>query len=151
MKTPRLLTPELENNILSAIRAGSYPEVAAAAFGVPKRLFRRWLRRGIGTSHESLACKVAQAQGTARVNAEIRVHEKDPRLWLRAGPGRETKDAIGWTTFVRPQARDGEAGNFFEAPAMLHLLSILREALEPYPEALQALARALELKGKQPL
>jgi hypothetical protein len=150
MKTSIERTPQLEEHILAAIRAGSFPEVAAAAFGVPKRLFRKWLRRGHHDNQESLAHRVAQARATARLNAEVRTHEKDPKLWLRAGPGRETIDAAGWTSFARPQARAARETNIFETPAILRLLSVLRAALSPYPEALDAVTSALE-KEKQPL
>jgi hypothetical protein len=143
-------TPQLEESILAAIRAGSFPEVAAAAFGVPKRLFRKWKQQGNVHDPESFAHKVAKARATARLDAEIRTHEKDPRLWLRAGPGRETKDAAGWTAFVRSQARAGAEINIFETPVILRLLTVLREALAPFPEALDAVTQALD-KVKQPL
>jgi hypothetical protein len=150
MKTTIERTPQLEENILAAIRAGSFPDVAAAAFGVPRGLFRKWLRRGHRDNQESLAHRVAQAQATARLNAEVRTHEKDPKLWLRAGPGRETQDAAGWTSFARPQARAAQEVNIFETPAILRLLSVLRAALAPYPDALETVTRVLEEK-KQPL
>ncbi len=71
-------TPQLEESILAAIRAGSFPEVAAAAFGVPKRLFRKWKQQGNRHDPESFAHRVAQAQATARVDAEIAHARKGP-------------------------------------------------------------------------
>src|SRR5262249_25748658 len=100
MSTPCQLTPELESQILAGIRAGGFPHVAAAAFGVPRRVFRRWLswgKRRRSAKYESFAHQVAQAHATARLNAEINTHKKDPRLWLRAGPGKEKPGAVGWT------------------------------------------------------
>lgn len=147
--SPRL-TPELENNILAAIRAGGFADVAAAAFGVSRPLLRKWLRwgnQGKSALYRAFARKVAQAQATARLNAEVRAHEKDPRLWLRAGPGRETADSEGWTTFVRPQARRRQNVDPFAAPAFLAFLAALRAALAPFPEALKAVVAVMEANG----
>jgi hypothetical protein len=151
MSTLCWLTPELEDQILAAIRAGGFPHVAAAAFGVPPRVFERWLRWGSkrkSSVYKSFAQKVSQAHATARLNAEINTHQKDPRLWLRAGPGKETPSALGWTTFVRPQGRAAKDIDLFAEPVFLRFLANLRAVLAPYPEALQALAKALELKGR---
>ena len=144
------LNSELENNILAAIRAGGFADVAAAAFGVPRPLFRKWLRwgsKGKGAVYESFAQKVAQAQATARLAAEMQAHHKDPRMWLRAGPGRETASSEGWTTFVRPQARKAQTINLFATPMFLDFLATLRAVLAPYPEALQAVVGAIEATG----
>ena len=87
--SPRL-TPELESNILAAIRAGGFADVAAAAFGVSRPLFRKWLRwgnQGKNGAYQAFAHKVAQAQATARLSAEMQAHQKDPRMWLRARSG----------------------------------------------------------------
>src|SRR5579862_2968236 len=111
MNSSVVRTPQLEDSILAAIRAGSFPDVAAAAFGVPKRLFHKWRRQGSSADPESFKHKVARAIATARLDAEIRTHEKDPKLWLRAGPGRETRDAAGWSAFVRAQAKSAQEVN----------------------------------------
>ena len=80
MSTAAELNSELENNILAAIRAGGFADVAAAAFGVPRPLFRKWLRwgsKGKGAIYEAFAQKVAQAQATARLAAEMQKLMKD--------------------------------------------------------------------------
>jgi hypothetical protein len=144
--SPRL-TPELENNILAAIRAGGFADVAAAAFGVSRPLFHKWLRWGKHAKngmYQAFAHKVAQAQATARLSAEMQAHQKDPRMWLRAGPGRETTDSQGWTTFVRPQARQRPNVDPFTAPAFVAFLATLRATLTPYPEALEAVVAAID-------
>ena len=155
MSAAMQLTPELEHNILAAIRAGGFADVAAAAFGVPQRLFHKWLRwgsKGKNAIYASFADKVAQAQATARLAAEMQAHQKDPRMWQRAGPGRETAAREGWTTFVRPQTRKNQDVNLFETPAFIDFLAALRTALAPYPEALQAVVRAIDaLPRKTPL
>src|SRR5437016_2769790 len=116
MKTPSKLTPATEDSILAGIRSGGFPHVAAAAFGIPHSVFKKWLRRAAkakNSEYAMFARKVEQAQATARLNAEIQTHHKDPRLWLRSGPGRETPTAAGWTTFVRSQLRIKKNSNLF--------------------------------------
>lgn len=150
MTTKIELTPELERSILAAIRAGGFPHVAAAAFGVPSRLFKKWLRRGVrhkNSVYASFARNVCQAQATARLAAEMKTHDKDPRLWLRSGPGRETPEAVGWTTFVRPRVRPLRRLNLFASPDFLQLLASLRAALATHPEALEAVNRVLATTG----
>jgi transposase len=43
---PATLTPEKQEKIFTAIRAGNYRDVAARWAGVPLRTFRRWCQRG---------------------------------------------------------------------------------------------------------
>ena len=144
--TPRL-NPDLEKSILAAIRAGGFADVAAAAFGVAPAVFRKWLRWGRlrkNVKYASFARKVAQAEATARLNAEMKALEKDPRIWLRAGPGRETAERQGWTTFARPQTRARQEIDPFAAPAFLMFLARLRAALAPFPDALAAAVAVLD-------
>jgi hypothetical protein len=150
MSTPCRLTPELEERILAAIRAGGFPHVAAAAFGVPPRLFRKWLRRGRkrkSPAYEAFANNVTQAHATARLNAEMLTHQKDPKLWLRAGAGKETPGAPGWTTFARPQARRAGGDNPLSSPAVLRLLAAVKAALTSFPDALQAVVEVMASEG----
>lgn len=43
---PTILTPELQDKILEAVRAGAYVETAVKAAGVSKQTFYNWLKRG---------------------------------------------------------------------------------------------------------
>jgi hypothetical protein len=71
------LTPELHERIVNMIRAGAYPEVAAAACGVGKRTFYEWVARGTKKhpSRPSRAKYRAFAEGVeaATALAEIRL------------------------------------------------------------------------------
>jgi hypothetical protein len=145
MKMAPNLTTELAENILAAIRAGGFAHVAAAAFGVPPRDLKKWFRLGrTGQSpeHQEFAQKVAQAQGTARLAAEMETHKKDPRLWLRAGPGRERPSADGWTTFVRPRPRRSRPQDPCASPAILGIFHKLTSVLTPFPDALAVAQKA---------
>ena len=90
-----LLTPELQERIVAALRAGGFPEVAAQAWGVSPRTFRRWMRRGEVQEIEpyrSFAAAVREAIAQARLRAEMDIFEElGPRIWLQHGPGRETR------------------------------------------------------------
>ena len=46
MARPTKLTPEVEERIVRAIRAGNYPEVAARHAGVHPSTYYRWMERG---------------------------------------------------------------------------------------------------------
>lgn len=43
---PTKLTPALQARILKLVRAGNYPEVAAASLGVNRATYYRWMERG---------------------------------------------------------------------------------------------------------
>jgi hypothetical protein len=40
------LTPEIQRAICGAVCAGSFPEVAAGAAGIPPQVFHRWMKWG---------------------------------------------------------------------------------------------------------
>ena len=43
---PSKLTPEVQEKIVTAIRAGNYAQVAAVYAGIGERTFYRWMERG---------------------------------------------------------------------------------------------------------
>jgi hypothetical protein len=146
MKACVELNEDLENRILAGIRTGGFAHVAAAAWGVPPALLKRWLRLGkkaANPTYQAFAQKVAQAEATARLSAETRTHEKDARLWLRAGPGKERPGVAGWTTFVRPQVQSTSRVDLFASAVFLEFLATLRAELAAFPEANQAVTEVL--------
>ena len=46
MGRPTKLTPEVQEKIVSLVRAGNYPEVAAQAAGIDPRTYYRWMEKG---------------------------------------------------------------------------------------------------------
>lgn len=95
------LTPELIEAIADRIRVGSFPHVAAAACGISKSTYFRWMQRaeekGAPKIYRELSDRVREAAGVARSNAEVRVFRDNPFSWLRYGPGREKPGEPGWT------------------------------------------------------
>jgi hypothetical protein len=145
------LTPELLRNIVAAIRAGGFPHVAAAANQVPAALFERWLRLGrrkhAGEPYRGFVGEVEAAQAQARLRAEVAVQEKDPRTWLKHGPGRDLPGKPGWSALTRPSPPSERGADLAAAPGFLELLTKLRSALAPFPEALAAAAQVFDAIG----
>jgi hypothetical protein len=140
------LTTELESTILSWIRAGGYPHVAAVAAGVPESLWRQWQERAkTRNPYKRFFAKIAQAHATARLKAETAMLDEDARFWLKHGPGRESPGNPGWANMVSPMFTPAsETSNVFLSGEFLHFMATLRAALAPYPEAMMALSNALE-------
>jgi hypothetical protein len=111
---PTKLTPELQERICLAIRAGNYIEVAASFAGIHKDTFYRWLKRGARASRGiyrefsdavEKALADSEAGDVARISkaaeqghwqaAAWRLERKHPQRWGRrdrvqteiSGPG----------------------------------------------------------------
>ena len=71
------LTSDKQDQILSAIRAGGYPHIAALAWGVPTKVFAHWLEMGrrprAREPYRSFALAVDEAHAQARLRAEMDV------------------------------------------------------------------------------
>jgi hypothetical protein len=135
--------------ILASIRAGGYPHVAAAAYGVPAQVFTSWLRRGrrrkAPAKYRRLWLLVSEASGRARLKAEMGVYEADIRFWLRHGPGKETRHAAGWSAPPRAVFEADGLGetDLLGVPQVQALVAALLRALEAFPEARVAAADAI--------
>src|SRR5205823_14828379 len=88
--------------------------------------------------------EVMRSRAAARVRVEAEVRQKDPRFWLRHGPGRETPTRPGWTNPARPApARRSRAADPLTSPHWLKIWSVLSQVLVAFPEAHSAVVRAL--------
>ncbi len=72
-----LLTPEVADGIILAIRAGAPLAVAAASQGVAESTFHEWVARGKGTDSmrpaEPVYAEFAERVGVAEAEAHIRI------------------------------------------------------------------------------
>jgi len=130
-------TPEMELQVLGAIRGGAFPHVAAAAFGVPRPVFVEWMHRGRQQqrgAYRAFWLKVEQARGQARAVAEHEARDQDLKFWLRYGPGKGGLSSWG---AVRRQAKPG-GGDAMADPTFRKFLAGFIELLEPHPELRQA-------------
>ncbi|HZY89657.1 MAG TPA: hypothetical protein VFE78_32850 [Gemmataceae bacterium] len=150
-RTRHRLTPEVEQTLLTYVRAGGFPDVAAAAAGVPAEVFARWLRKGRGPGarrYRDFREAVLQAAAQARMAAEVQVFQKRPLDWLRCGPGRAAADSPGWTATVKaPAAGPGRAADLLMLPEVQRLFQFVLDQLAPYPDARTAVAGALAEQG----
>jgi hypothetical protein len=153
-RTRHRLTPEVEQTLLTYVRAGGFPAVAAAAAGVPADVFARWLRQGHGPGarrrYRDFREAVLRAAAQARMAAEVQVFQKRPLDWLRCGPGREAADSPGWTATVKaPAVGPGGETNLLLLPEVQRLLLFVHEQLAPYPDARTAVAGAADGRAER--
>jgi hypothetical protein len=148
------LTPEIEGQIVSFIRSGGYPWVAAEGAGIPRQVFARWIRRGARARsrppYRRFYEQVMQARAQARLAAELETRKKDPRYWLTHGPGRERPGEPGWTNPPKapvPEKRKGQERLLSER--FLQLVSPVLQALTAFPEGRAAIALELEKLGQE--
>ena len=106
--------PDAEQTILALVRQGVFASVAAQTAGVAPRTFHDWMARGEGRHPtrpptrrlQAFAKAVRTARAQARMDAETRVHQEDPRHWLaHAAP--TTSEEQGWS---EPPPREGLQG-----------------------------------------
>jgi transposase len=72
MARPTKLTPELQERIVKAVRAGNYAEAAARANGIAPSTYYRWLQRGAlndAGAYRDFSEAVRQAEAEAEVHA----------------------------------------------------------------------------------
>jgi hypothetical protein len=148
MPRPRPISAQAQTAILSYVRAGGFPMVAAEAAGVPRRDYLEWMRRGGqprgGKKYRAFYLAVAQAHAQARLKAELEVFQNRPLDWLRYGPGRDEPGAPGWGVAVKPAPQQDDDAQFtLDHPLVAALVEELKAALEPFPEACAAASDVL--------
>lgn len=130
--------------ILSAIKKGVYPWVAAESVGVSRKRFKSWLTSKKG-HYRQFAIEVRKARGWARLEAEMNLYKGDPRSWLKAGPGREVRGKPGWTRDASPKLEPKmQFAHPLADPAWRELIEKMLDVLTPYPDARKALAQVLK-------
>ncbi len=139
------LNRALQEQIVAAIRAGAFPHVAAQCFGVSRRRFDGWRKRGRSKTSSpefrSFAEAVDEAIAQARLRAEMSIFTDQPRIWLQHGPGRETPRDPGWTTAVKPSAKVGDQRNPLMMPEIVAIGHDLMNAFFANEPAREQIAR----------
>src|SRR5262245_28275222 len=109
---PALPADGTVDKIVTAVRAGSFPYIAARAFGVPPSTHYAWLQQGAQgqAPYREYLEKVSTAAAAARLAAEVEVRRENALAWLRYGPGRERPGEPGWTDRTEHAVTDGQGG-----------------------------------------
>jgi hypothetical protein len=154
------LTPENQHSLIAFIRAGAFLNTAAEAAGISAAVFEKWMRIGCPLGRRRgwkphkldtpLWRLVREAEGQARVGAEVEARNEAVVRWLTQGPGKDRPGVPGWSLAVRPRPEAKEKAEEGIPPEVLRLCGELLEALTPFPEARVAAAEALgKTKKKQ--
>jgi len=141
-KNQHRLTPELILQLCTRIRGGAFEHVACESLGVPYEEYQKWLelarRKRSRKIYRDLAAAVHQARAEARLKPEMEMRDKNPRLWLLQGPGKETNTRRGWSS--SPQAlKDEQSSGSFLTLELLKLIGALVKIVRPYPEIREAI------------
>jgi hypothetical protein len=88
---------------------------------------------------------VLQAKAQARVASEAEARKKDPKFWLKHGPGREQAGQPGWANPSRPVLGDetSHSVRLFESPDWQALCRSLLALFDDRPELQQVFTAAL--------
>jgi hypothetical protein len=136
--------------IITAIRHGAFPFVAAEAAGIPREVFADWLRRAsskrASPRFRQFRDQVREAIATARLAAETYTLKHDPLFWLKYGPGRETAEIPGWSNAVKPPLVDESESQATANQIPLGFLAALTPEMNRLPPVLRAAVLEI-LKG----
>jgi transposase len=96
---PTKLTPEIQERIVAAIRAGNYAEPAARSAGISPATYYRWLRRGEEAScgiYRDFYEAVRRAESEAEVYAVAVIRRAMPNDWRAAAHYLERRYPDRW-------------------------------------------------------
>lgn len=109
---PSKLTPKLQEQILSLVQSGCYPEVAAGALGVSRSTFYEWMARGEGTDpdraptpeYAEFADAIAQAIDKSEVRLVLKTaeYEEGSRKHKR-NPDKRVRSRISYPQILQMQ------------------------------------------------
>jgi hypothetical protein len=119
---PSKLTPEIQEKIVSAIRAGNFASVAATYAGVGERAFFRWMEKGEAASsgkYRQFWQAVRSAESEAEVRAVATIQRHVPDRWQAAMTYLERKFPNRWGRRSRMDVTSGgeRVGGVLVVPA----------------------------------
>lgn len=147
------ITPEVVEKILQAVRTGSSVEAAALYAGVPRQTFFDWLKKGRSGPHaykpyRDLALSLDEALGVFEANANALIAKAAHEQWQAAAWQLERKfpDRYGRRTRIDGQV---QVQAIVASPEWIGLRDRVLAALQPFPEALEAVLRAVGSADQQ--
>jgi transposase len=96
---PTKLTPEVQQRIVAAIRAGNYAEPAARSAGISAATYHRWMKRGERESkgiYRDFHDEVRRAEAEAEVHAVAVIRKAMPDDWRAAAHYLERRYPEHW-------------------------------------------------------
>ena len=126
---PSKLTPEVQEKIVTAIRAGNYAQVAAVYAGITERTYYRWMELGEqarGGRYLQFFQAVKAAEGEAEVRAVAIIQKKMTGDWRAAMAYLERKHPKRWGRRVDVTSGDEPLKPI---PVEVHTADEAREAL----------------------
>lgn len=121
---PTKLTPDLQERIVQAIRAGNYAQVAAAYVGISHQTFYNWLRwgeeQGEGKYFEFFEA-VHAAQASAEVRAVTHIQKAMPDDWRAAATFLERRHPERWGRRNATEQQTKEGGRIVIREVVVHL------------------------------
>ncbi|HEX4952683.1 MAG TPA: hypothetical protein VF017_04725 [Thermoanaerobaculia bacterium] len=122
---PSKLTPEVQDRIVSAIRAGNYAQVAAGFAGIGESTFYRWMEQGERAedgAFREFRDAVKRAEHEAEVRAVAIIQAQMPIHWQAAMTYLERKFPTRWGRRERVDVTSAErplAGGVIAVPGLL--------------------------------
>ncbi len=113
MARPTKLTPETQERILKAVRAGNYAEAAARSAGIAPSTFYRWMERGTSEPdgpHRELHDAVRRAEAEAEVHAVAVVRRAMSEDWRAAMAYLERRHASRWRKHTSTELTGKDGG-----------------------------------------
>ncbi len=99
MARPSKLTPEMQDRILRAVRAGNYADAAARECGIAPSTYYRWLARGAAEKHgvhRDFADAIRQSEAEAEVHAVAILRRAMNEDWRAAMAYLERRHPSRW-------------------------------------------------------
>jgi transposase len=140
------ITDELTARICSAIVVGATLDAAAAANGVPHRTFFDWLARGRAEGaipvYRDFADQIEQALGRMQLQKLGLIDKATTKEWTAAAwiLERRFPDQFGRRTRIDGQV---QVQAIVASPEWIGLRDRVLAALQPYPDALEAVLKAV--------
>ena len=138
MARPTKLTPETQERIVRAIRAGNYADAACRAAGVGQTTFYRWMQRGEAEAEgpfREFRDAVRQAEAEAEVFAVATVRKAMTESWQAAIAFLERRHPDRWRRQQRTELT-GRDGGPLRSEHALNLQKLTDEELSLLEEIL---------------
>lgn len=118
MARPTKLTPEIQDRIVTAIRAGNYMETAAAYAGIARSTFNEWIRRGAEEQEgpfAEFAAAVEQALAAAEARDVALIGQAAQKEWQAAAWRLERRLPERWGRKTRHEVSAAPGSGGLEA------------------------------------